>query len=182
MGFIEVLSLRVSHRDSAVYFYYYCAGRELSLFVCHGVQLQGKSRVNMPSSFIPRNQATISAFISIAAASGIFYVFYSTYYSDDFPHTSTSPALRRSNAVRRRRHDTQNHEQNTGIDGPPAHNPAHSNEGEQSSVIVDDGATEVSYTNEDNEGQHFKELMFAIAKHRAQNEGIIHRGMRPSGM
>lgn len=132
-------------------------------------------------SSLSRQRPAVAAVVGLAAAGSIFYVVYTYQTLYDPPQTFITPTLRRSNAVRRRRHqfgtDAATHTDLIGgEDQTQDQEDNNSSDGDQSSVEAEDAATEVSF-NEDVDGQKLKELMFAIAKHRAQKEGIVHRGV-----
>lgn len=128
-------------------------------------------------SSISRNRAVLAAIFGLGAASGIYYILYTTSLLHDGSDTGSDGRLHRSNAIRRRR--TRGNSQrdpdlddDASTDTQPLHHIAR-----QPLATADDAATEISALVEDEEGQNFKQLMFAIAKHRSQNEGIIHRGV-----
>lgn len=127
-------------------------------------------------STISCHRPAVAALLGFAALTSIYYVLYTSEHLYDAPQLSAAAPLHRSNAIRRRSRNSQDASVHSENGVPQEERHTRGLDGNQSPVPIDDAATEVSIPIEDVEGQKLKELMFAIAKHRAQNEGIIHRG------
>ncbi|KAI9725485.1 MAG: hypothetical protein M1828_003156 [Chrysothrix sp. TS-e1954] len=123
-----------------------------------------------------RYRPVVLAVVITAAAGSIYYV----YKARPRPEESQGTPLRRSNAVRRRRHtgDTNN----TSPDAS-----AQTTENEAETTDDDDALTEQSLQeeeagpNNDIRSKKLHELLWIISKNRANREGVVHRGITCDG-